>query len=82
MTVSQEKEKRPSQNKQDWYEILVEGTFNPVWLSWLEAWIITPLSDGNTLLTGPIIDQPALHGIFAQMRDMNVKIIALKKIEA
>lgn len=75
-------EKQPEQNNEDWYEIEVEGHFNPGWFDWLGGWEIIPLPSGNTLLKGQIIDQPALHGIFASMRDLNLKIISLKKMRA
>jgi hypothetical protein len=71
-------ERRQEQNRQDWYEVQVEGHLSPSWFSWLDNWEITPLPDGNTLLTGLVIDQPALHGLFARIRDMNIKIISLK----
>jgi hypothetical protein len=79
MTGEIEKERLQEQNRQDWYEIEVEGLFNPGWFEWLDGWEITPLPGGNTFLTGRVIDQPALHGIFAQIRDLNLKIISLKK---
>ncbi len=69
----------PQKNGQEWYEIEVESHFNPGWFDWLEGWKIIPLLSGNTLISGWVIDQPALHGIFARFRDMNVKIISLKK---
>ena len=65
--------------EQDWYEIEVEGHINPGWFDWLDGWKITPLTSGSTLLSGRIIDQSALHGIFACVRDLNLKIISLKK---
>lgn len=73
------KRQKPEHNSQDMYEIEVEGNLNPSWFDWLDDWEITPLPSGNTLLKGQVIDQPALHGIFAYMRDMNLKIISLKK---
>jgi len=79
MTDETGKERRQERNIQDWYEIQVEGHFNPGWFNWMDEWKITPLPNGNTLLAGPVIDQPSLHGIFAHIRDMNVKIISLKK---
>ena len=79
MTDETGKERRQEQNRQDWYEIEVEGYFNPGWFGWLDGWEITPLPSGNTLLSGRVIDQPALHGIFACIRDLNLKIISLKK---
>jgi hypothetical protein len=72
-------ERRQEQNRQDWYEVEVEGQFNPGWFDWLDGWEITTLKSGNTLLSGRAIDQPALHGLFACLRDLNLKIISLKK---
>ena len=66
-------------NGQDWYEIVVEGCINPRWFDWPDGGEITPLQDGNTLLSGWVRDQPALHGIFAHIRDLNLKILSLKK---
>jgi len=72
------KQQQRAQSGQDWYEVEVEGQFSSSWFNWLEGWKITPLPSGNTLLYGQVIDQPALHGLFARIRDMNIKIISLK----
>ncbi len=64
---------------QDWYELELEGNLNPKWFDWLNGWEITYLPNGNTLLSGWVRDQPALHGLFARVRDLNLKIISLKK---
>lgn len=79
MTDETGKQQQQAQGRQDWYELEVEGNLSPRWFDWLDGWEITPLPSENTLLSGRIIDQPALHGIFARIRDMNVKIISLKK---
>jgi hypothetical protein len=79
MVDESDKRKEPEHQSQDMSEIEVEGNLNPIWFDWLADWEITPLPSGNTLLKGQVIDQPALHGIFANMRDMNLKIISLKK---
>ncbi len=79
MTVESGKERRHEQNRQDWYEVEVEGQINPGWFDCLDGWEITPLLNGNTLLTGQVVDQSALHGLFARIRDLNLKIISLKK---
>ncbi len=71
--------KGKEKNGQDWYEIEVEGHFNPGWFDWLDGWENALLPSGNTLLSGRVMDQPALHGIFAQIRDLNLKIVSLKK---
>lgn len=72
------KERHSEQNRQDWYEVEIEGQFSPSWFDWLDGWEITLLPNGNTLLAGWVRDQPALHGLFARIRDLNLKIISLK----
>lgn len=67
--------------KPEWYEIEVEGQIHPNWFNWLDGWSITPQPGGNTFLRGPLADQPALHGLFARIRDLNLKILSLKKFE-
>jgi len=68
-----------NKNGQDWYEIEVEGHFNPRWFDWLDGWEIASLPNGNTHLSGWVRDQPALHGVFAHIRDLNLKMISLRK---
>jgi len=79
MTVESNKERRSEQNRQDWYEVELEGQINPGWFDCLDGWEISPLLNGNMLLSGQVVDQPALHGLFARIRDLNLKIISLKK---
>ena len=79
MTDETGKQRPHEQGGPDLYEVEVEGQFNPAWFDWLDGWEITLLPDGNTLLSGWIRDQPALHGLFARIRDLNLKIISLKK---
>jgi hypothetical protein len=79
MTDEMRKARLQEQNSQDWYEIEVEGQFNPGWFDRLDGWEIALLPNGNTLLSGWLPDQPALHGLFARIRDLNIKIISLKK---
>ena len=79
MTDETGNEWRQGKHGHDWYEIQVEGHFHPSWFSGLEDWEIIPLPDGNTLLSGPVIDQPALHGIIARIRDLNLTIVSINK---
>jgi hypothetical protein len=79
MTDETGKQQHQAQGRQDWYELEVEGNLSPRWFDWLDGWEITPLPNGNTLLSGCVRDQPALHGLFAHIRDLNFKIVSLKK---
>ena len=64
------------------YEIRVEGQLNPYWSEWLEGMIVMPLDNGETLLSGPVADQAALHGLLNRIRDMNLKLIYVEKKES
>lgn len=77
--TDQARKQRQEQGERDWYEVEIEGHINPGWFDWIDTWEIIPLPSGNTLLTGWVLDQPALHGIFARIRDMNLKIISLNR---
>ncbi len=79
MTDDTGKQQQQAQGRLDWYELEVEGNLSPGWFDWLDGWEIALLPNGNTLLSGCVRDQPALHGLFARIRDLNFKIISLKK---
>lgn len=61
------------------YHIRLEGLLDPCWSEWLNGLTITPLDNGQTLLSGPIPDQTALHGILAKIRDMNLALVSIAK---
>ena len=61
------------------YEIRVEGHLHPRWSEWLEGMSIVPLPNGDTLITGPVADQAALHGLLNRIRDMNLTLIRMEK---
>ena len=63
------------------YEIRVRGQLDPAWSSWLSDWTISPLENGETLITGYAVDQPALHGVLNRLRDLNLKLIGVKTLE-
>jgi hypothetical protein len=61
------------------YEIRLEGQLDPRWSEWLEGMTITPLETGGTQLTGAVVDQAALHGLLNRIRDLNLKLVSVKK---
>ncbi len=63
------------------YEIRLEGQLDPCWSEWLEGLEITPLKNGETLLSGPLADQAALYGLLNRIRDMNLKLVCVEKKE-
>lgn len=61
------------------FEIRLEGHLDTCWSEWLEGMTITPLENGDTLLSGPLVDQSALHGLLNRIRDMNLCLISIEK---
>ena len=63
------------------FEIRVQWLFAESWSGWLGGLAITPQANGETLLTGPIVDQAALHGILDKLYAMNLPLLSLKRTE-
>lgn len=61
------------------YHIRLEGGLDSRWSEWLDGMQITPLETGDTLLSGALADQAALHGLLAKIRDMNLKLISVNR---
>ena len=62
------------------YEIRVEGHLGPGWSEWFEGLAVAPLDNGQTLLTGPVVDQAALHGLLVKVRDLNLKLVSVRRV--
>ncbi|MHB1413863.1 MAG: hypothetical protein ACYC1C_01320 [Chloroflexota bacterium] len=63
----------------EWYEIRVEGRLPGGWSNWFEGLDIQCGPDGDTVLSGPLPDQAALHGILAKIRDLNIKLVSVNR---
>lgn len=61
------------------YQIQVRGQLTDDWSDWFAGLQITPLASGDTLLTGPL-DQTALHGVLARIRDLNLSLLAVTQL--
>jgi hypothetical protein len=62
------------------YRIVVQGHLDPTWSDWLGQMRITYDQPGCTVLTGPVSDQAALHGILLKIRDLNLVLLAVNRI--
>jgi hypothetical protein len=63
------------------YEIRIKEPIGEKWLAWFDEFTIASTESGETLLTGPIADQSALHGLLTKVRDLNLTLISVNRIE-
>lgn len=61
------------------YEVRVEGVLEGSWSEWFEGLQIQN-QGGDTVLSGVLPDQPALHGILDKVRDLGLSIIAVRRL--
>ena len=60
------------------YSIRVKGHLDQERSSWFDGLAITHTSDGETILSGPIADQAALHGVLLKIRDLGLSLLEVK----
>jgi hypothetical protein len=61
------------------YVIRVEGHLSDSWSPWLGDMRIHRDESGQTVLTGPLPDEPALHGVLAKIRDLGLPLLEVRR---
>lgn len=62
------------------YEIRLEGHLDQHWSTWFDGMSVTRADDGTTTLRGLLVDQAALHGLLAKVRDLGASLIAVEVV--
>ena len=60
-----------------WYEIRLQGRLDERWASWFDGMTIEAAPGGVTVLRGHVVDQAALHGVLARLRDLGLPLISV-----
>lgn len=63
------------------YEIRIKGHLSTQWTAWFEGWTITLEDNGETRLSGHVVDQAALHGLLKKVRDLGVPLLSVNRID-
>ncbi len=63
------------------YQIRLKGHLGRHWTDWFDGFTITALDNGETLLTGPVTDQAALHGLLKKVRDVGMPLLSVVGIK-
>jgi hypothetical protein len=64
------------------YEIRIKGHLDDQWSDWFGGLTITLEDNGDTLITGPVIDQAALHGLLKKVRDLGMPLVSVSPVES
>ena len=62
------------------YEIRVNGHLEPRWAAWFDGLNVTNEDDGTTVISGPVVDQAALHGLLQKLRNIGIPLISLTEL--
>jgi hypothetical protein len=79
--MTNEPKTKPTPGQPMVYQIRIKGHLGSQWTGWFEGLAITLEEDGNTLLTGPVVDQAALHGLLKIVRDLGMPLLSVCPVE-
>jgi hypothetical protein len=64
------------------YQIRIKGLLDGRWSDWFDGMNVCATDNGDTLMTGPVVDQAALHGLLRKVRDLGMPLISVTHLES
>jgi len=63
------------------YEIRVKGHLDQRWSAWFDGMTITNEANGDAIISGPLVDQAALHSLLIKVYNLNLTLISVLHVE-
>jgi hypothetical protein len=79
--MTHERHPNHSSDRPSIYQIVLQGHLSNQWSDWFNGFTITLDERGQTILTGPVIDQAALHGVLKKIRDLGIPLISVNRLD-
>jgi hypothetical protein len=79
--ASSEPEPEAKSNQPVVYQIRIEGHLGSHWAGWFGGVTVTLEEDGDTVITGRVVDQAALYGLLKKVRDLGMPLLSLQRVE-
>ena len=64
------------------YEIRLTGHLDKRWVAWFDGLTVSRAGDGTTVISGPVADQAALHGLLQRVRDLGLPLVSVRQVAA
>ena len=69
-------------DKRGVYQIRLKGHLDEEWSDWFGGFAVSPRADDETVLTGSVADQAALHGLLARVRDLGLPLLSVQRVDS
>ena len=79
--MSNKRNPKPNSGQPIVYQLRLKGHLDSQWTDWFEGLAITLEDNVDTLLTGPVIDQSALHGLLKKVRDLGMPLVSINCVD-
>lgn len=63
------------------YEIRIKGQLDQHWSAWFDGMMVTYGTNGDTIISGPVVDQAALHSLLSKVHSLNLTLVSVLRIE-
>ena len=78
--ISRKNKRMPVPDQPSVFRIRIRGHLDRQWTDWFDGMVITHEEDGDTLLTGRVADQSALHGLLKKVRDLGMTLVSVNPV--